>query len=95
MFGSLDKDVMYILAVHNFETNVGVLGMPAYDQHKKLLGFYRDEQGADGVTRTVMKGTPLPLSPTSLSDTLPPTSLSVIPPPLPPTPPTALSLTLS
>ena len=67
MFGPLEKDVMFVLAVPDFETNVGVLGMPTYDQHKKLLGFYRDEQGADGVTRTVLKGSPrFPPPPTPL-----------------------------
>ena len=62
--GSLERDVQYILAVADYITNVGVLGMPAFNQSKKLIGFYRSEQGADKITRTVFKNVPVTVTQT-------------------------------
>ena len=66
--GSLERDVQYILAITDYVTNVGVLGMPAFNQSKKLIGFYRSEQGADKVTRTVFKTVPVTVTQSDRDD---------------------------
>ena len=45
-----------------------MLGMPAFNQSKKLIGFYRSEQGADKITRTVFKNVPVTVTQSDRDD---------------------------
>ena len=64
LLNALEQDVHHILAIPDFVTNVGVLGMPAFDQHHKLIGFYRDEQDSNKVSRVVFRSVPITVTAT-------------------------------